>query len=114
MTRRATRHGPRRAGLVSGATADDWLERAIALAEAGRSAEARKAALRALKAEPGNTAARHVAGLLELQDGRATKAVQHLRKAAAGWPCRLTARLKCVCVIMQSGRFYLSKSEYGW
>ncbi len=50
MTRRAAP----RAGLVSGATADDWLARAVALAEAGRGAEARKAALRALKAEPGN------------------------------------------------------------
>ena len=114
MTRRAARHVSRRAGLVSGATADDWLARAVALAEAGRSAEARKAALRALKAEPGNTTARHIAGLLELQDGRAAKAVQHLRKAAADWPRRLTARLKFVCVIMQSGHFYLSRSEYGW
>ena len=114
MTRRAARHGSRRAGLVPGATADDWLGRAVALAEAGRSAEARKAALRALKAEPGNAAARHVAGLLELQGGRAAKAVQHLRKAAADWPCRLTAQLKFVSVVMQNGHFYLSESEHGW
>ena len=39
MTRWAARHGSRRVGLVSGATADDWLGRAVALAEAGRSAE---------------------------------------------------------------------------
>ncbi len=64
MTRWAARHGSRRVGLVSGATADDWLGRAVALAEAGRSAEARKATLRALKADPGNTTARHIAGLL--------------------------------------------------
>jgi len=106
MTRRAARHGSRRAGLVPRATADDWLGRAVALAEAGRSAEARKAALRALKAEPGNAAARHVAGLLELQGGRAAK-------AAADWPCRLTAQLKFVSVIMRNGHFDLSKSEHG-
>lgn len=58
--------------------------------------------MRALKAEPGNAAARHVAGLLELQGGRAAEAV-------ADWPCRLTAQLKFVSVIMRNGHFYLSK-----
>ena len=105
MTRRAARHNSRRAGLASGATTDEWLARAIGLAEAGRSTEARKAALRALKADPGNTAARHIAGLLEIGEFEAQQLV-----VRAAFSASATASMRSASAVAMVSRRHQRRS----